>query len=470
MKSVKVILCSMILIFACSLSTYAKATDSNATDSNAIEENNIVLTVDETSGIYGSSLDEIFTGASKYSARPPVLSNVSISNSMNEIVFQGTLSCEGRVFSINSTGDLYKNEKTSNSGMHGNIILADMEDTEEVHFVQFRFDRRNSELLIIMQFIESRELLSFTISLNTNIFNNIDALSENIIDDEELENKIVELYSISRNLLDVDERTDVYRLKSSTFNSYTPMAIDEGNYTEWMNFFDDLSDGTVKLNDYPNDMASMFKGHGVSTDNEWNYPYATTSYSYQNGPDAYLTQVSFLDIVMQGYPIHSDKYELALQLKYREGAVVEYDSITDTLTVLYYNFGVRLTDVQVGIGELTNSFFINRKVSRRYEESGNLVRAFLALYAPADAALGVLEGLSMGTNQSASETEYFEENVDGQMVKYQGKIVKGIVASSEENSLTKPGHMLNVAGTMKPITSGSYTWKMEYVFTAQSYI
>lgn len=136
------------------------------------------------------------------------------------------------------------------------------------------------------------------------------------------------------------------------------------------------------------------------------------------------------------------------------------------LTVLYFDFGLSFDHVSVGIGDLTdNAFFINRIVSRKYLEEGNLVKAFITLYPPADSAVSVLEGLSDETNQPATEIRYFPDTLSAQLAKHNGKIIKGIVATSATDRLTLPGHLINIGGDAKYDPTKGFSWMWEYEFS-----
>lgn len=468
MKKILLAVSSLFLLLAAPFHSNAATA---ATGSNASIDANTLLFVNEASGLNGDTLNDLFSSSqTRASSGNPQLTDISLSVEDGLMVFESVLKYNSADIDLSTSGVLYKNEETDNSGIHSNLVFAEMDDTNGIHFVQFKFDKNRSELLIILQFTESKELLSFTIPLTTEDFNVFYNIEDNPISGKELEAKIASLYSISRNLIDTEDNTTVYEWTSPVCSTNSaPMP--RGTYNGWAGLFSDLEDGSAKLSNHPDVDADFFKGTGWQHDNAWNLPYMLKSYSTTNGPSEYLTQLTLLDVTAQHYQSTDDKYQLALQFQINSGTLVSYDVYTDMLTVLYYDFGLSLEDVQIGIGKLTdNAFFINRTVSRKYLESGNLVKTFVTLYPPAEIASSVLEGLSMGTNQPATEIQYFEQTFSDQLARYQGEIIKGIVATTESNELTLPGHLINIAGLAKydPSLGFSFTW--QYSFRCFSYI
>lgn len=460
MKKKILIAGTLFFIFSASMNAFA----SEENDNVSMDKGEMVLTIDSANGKCGESLSSLFEDVQLFeNSESPSLNNIEFFVSDGRLVFNATLRYSGEDVVLNTSGVLYKNKKTERSGVSDTLILAEMDDTQNFHFAQFRFDKISSALLIVLQDIETKELFSFSIPLSEEELEKIDNIEDSPISGSELDEKIVSLYSISHNLIDAETKTDVYQWQSP---EYTPGSFKSprASYNGWKELLTDLEDGTAKLGDHPNVNADFFKGNEWQYDNAWNLPYTVTAYSYVNGPE-YLTQFSLIDVTAQDYPVTSNKYFLALQFKVNDGVIVSYNPNTDILTLLYSDLGISFNNVKVGIGKLTNNaFFIDRTVSRRYVEEGNLVRAFVSLYPPADDILNVLEGLSWGTNQPATEVEYFESTYNNQMSRYEGKLVRGIVASSEENRLVLSDHLINVGGNLSydPLSSFSWYWAYSY--------
>lgn len=469
MKKTLFIVLSLFLLLVAPFHINAATT---ATDSNAsVDDTNTLLSVSEISGCSGDTLSDLFSNSqTRASSENPQLTDIRLSIADGQIVLKSILKYNNADIDLYTSGFLYKNKKTDNAGMHNNLVFAEMNDADGIHFVQFKFDKDKSELFIIIQLTKSKELLSFNVPLTTKIFNDFYNIEDNPISGRALEEKIASLYSVSGNLIDAENNVKEYEW-TSPICSTKDAPMPKGTYNGWANLFDDLKDGSAKLSDHPDVEADFFKGTGWQNDNAWNFPYMVMSYSATNGPSEYLTQFTLLDVTAQNYQASDDKYQLALQVKYNSGALVSYDVDTDMLSVLYYDFGLSFNDVYAGIGNLTNNaFFINRTVSRKYLESGNLVKAFVTLYPPAEIASSVLEGLSMGTNQPATEVEYFEQNYSDQLARYQGKIMKVIIATTESNRLTMPGHLINIGGTAKYDTTLGFSWIWQYKFICSPFI
>lgn len=467
MKKTLLFACSFLLAFVTSTNVFATATDTNAvtrTDADTL------IAIDDISGCSGNDLNSLFNGTpARTSSSSPQLTDIKISSSNGQITFDSTLKYSDIEIDVSSAGNLYKNEKTSNSGMYDDLILAEMTDINGIHFVQFRVDKNRSEILIVLQLTQSKELLSFNIPIDLNIFDNIYDIADNPLSGKDLEEKIVELYSISHNLIDAKSNSKKYHWASPVCTPQETPAP-RGTFNGWAELFRDLKDGSAKLSDHPDVEADFFKGTDWQDDNAWNIPYMVMSYSKPNGPGEYLTQFTLLDIVAQEQRLTNDTYKLVLQLQYNSGALVKYDEHTDILTVMYHDFGLSFDKASVGIGDLTdNAFFIDRTVSRRYLEEGNTVKAFITLYPPADSAISVLEGLSYETNQPATEIHYFPNTYSEQLAKYNGKLVKGIVATTGSNRLTMPGHLINISGTARYDPTKGFSWMLEYEFSCSNF-
>lgn len=202
-KKVCLTICSLFLVFTTSFHVLANTTDSSvpiSTDANTL------LSVTEISGYSGDDLASLFDGKTAGMAvDSPRLTDIKLSVANEQIVFASTLKYSDLDVDLYTTGDLYKNEKTVNSGMSENLVFAEMDDVEGIHFVQLKVDKDSSEIRIILQFVDSKKLLSFSIPIDTDTFDDIYNIRENPISGRELEKKIANLYSVSRNLVDANK-------------------------------------------------------------------------------------------------------------------------------------------------------------------------------------------------------------------------------------------------------------------------
>ncbi|AOY76029.1 hypothetical protein [Clostridium formicaceticum] len=145
--------------------------------------------------------------------------------------------------------------------------------------------------------------------------------------------------------------------------------------------------------------------------------------------------------------------------------IVSYDSYSDTLSVLYYGFGIEFKNYAVGINGLTDkAIFIDRSVNRAYKASGSIVRAAISVFGPADTIYSVFENLFPYTDQSINNKVYFDSTYNAQYERYDGKIIRGVVATTENNYLSSSGHFINVAGTIRYSTSTGTSWFFGYQY------
>lgn len=142
-------------------------------------------------------------------------------------------------------------------------------------------------------------------------------------------------------------------------------------------------------------------------------------------------------------------------LKFQQ-MIVSYDIYNDTLSVLYYGWGIRFQNFAIGINGLTNNgVIIDRSVNRAYESSGSIAHAAISVFSPLNTIVTVFENLMPYENHSINNKVYFDPTYSQQYSRYNGKVIRGIVASTENNNLTRSGHFINVAGTIRYNTSTS---------------
>ncbi|MEW8987265.1 MAG: hypothetical protein AB2401_09740, partial [Bacillus sp. (in: firmicutes)] len=129
------------------------------------------------------------------------------------------------------------------------------------------------------------------------------------------------------------------------------------------------------------------------------------------------------------------------------------------LSVLYYGWGIRFQNFAIGINGLTNNgVIIDRSVNRAYESSGSIVRAAISVFSPLNTIVTVFENLMPYENHSINNKVYFDPTYSQQYSRYNGKVIRGIVASTKNNNLTRSGHFINVAGTIRYNTSTGTSW------------
>lgn len=464
---------AMALLLMFGITTTALAEDSQARSSSNVEtattSTDVLLAVDEVSGASASSIESLF-GKNQNLSRgvAPKLSSIKLLYEDGKLVLQGALAYTSKIIDFVSSGDLYENEKTDNADTYGNLILGDMSDFYNVHFVQLKIDKDKSCIIIILQMNDTKQLMQFQIQIDSSIFDKLSHLQKKQLSGPALEKKLIELYSVADNLIDKDSSTNKVESISPSIStsSIQPMAT---SYIGWAILITDLNKlGSVILGDYANIDKSMFKGNGWRYDNQWgSIPYSFAAYSTPNGTDEYLTQYSLADIATQSYSGTGDLWYTNLQADYRDGMIVKYDSYLDTLSVLYYNWGLRLNNFGIGINGLTNNgIFISRSVNRTYESSGSIVRAAIAVFNPLDTIASVFEHLQPYENQDASNTRYFDPTYSQQYARYNGQVIRGVAANTENNFLTHVGHFINVAGTIKYNTSTGTSWQYGYTYNS----
>lgn len=218
-----------------------------------------LLTIDEIGGISASSIDSLFGENQRMNGgADPKSSNMTLAYEDGKLVLRGILTYGSKAIVLESSGDLYKNEKTENSETYGNLILGDMNDFGNIHFVQLRIDKEKSLISIILQMNDTKQLMQFQIPIDSGVFNKLYYSQENQLSGTDLEEKIINLYSVAGNLIDKDS-TVGERASNSPEVSTSDIQPLATTYSGWTTLINALNrNGSVKLSNYSNIDASMF--------------------------------------------------------------------------------------------------------------------------------------------------------------------------------------------------------------------
>lgn len=220
---------------------------------NTSVNTDIIFEADEVSGTSASSLDALFSkaevGVHSFAIENETkLTDIQTIFANETLVFKGILTKSGQQYVLESTGNIYKNEKTENAAIYDTLILTEMSDSENVHFVQLKIDKEKMCIGLILQMTDTKELIKFEFPIDDSLFDSIYNSHENLINGEELEKKIVKLYSVSRNLIDKQETFDEAELVSEEASISSITNSLKGTRYGWKTLIDDLNRyGTVKL-------------------------------------------------------------------------------------------------------------------------------------------------------------------------------------------------------------------------------
>lgn len=456
------------ILFITLISTFLFGITVSANDSTDQSQTNEIFSQEDIVGNTADALEELFD---KESTLDQVnLSYLSIRQSNSTYIIQGQLLYDNSSIDFESIGNFYKNEKTENSATFENLILGELEDSQNFHFVQLKFDRELNCVDLIMQFKDTKRLAQFSFPITENEFTQLYNNIVNNLEGVELEKKIVELYSASSNLINANTES----LESDIQSVQVDETVSTFSFSGWKKLITDLNEkGSVTLSNYSGIKASWFKGGGWNHENSWSTaPYSFSIYSTANGPDAYLSQFTMLDVTKQFYgsgtiDAVSSLKMARLQVNYLDGMVVRYDSITDKLSVMYYNYGLRFKNVKLGIRIIPpEAFFIDRKISGNYEHPGNVIRAAVALFGTADKIVSIFDYLKFHENQEIGKTTIFGQDPAEQCKKYD-EILHGIAADTENGALIKNGHNICLEGQIRYLNELIFEPICEYEYIAQ---
>jgi hypothetical protein len=435
-----------------------------------------------------SSANVLKSDLQEYNAsQKAYLTDLVLSHNAGNVEISGTLTLNGSSYLIDSVGDYYRNEPTEHSANADNLIFCEFEDTEEIHFVQFRIDKdvpqiaskhqsNDSLVTIILQLVDTENLVQLQQGIDASVFDELYELEPAVqLEGDELVSKIISLYSVRNNLMNVPDdsvKQESFELGSQGTEQISTIATASATHNGWKNLINALnSNGSVALSNYSSSIdTSFFTGGGWKYNNGWNngVGYSFSSYSVANGSSEYLVQFALLEHTTHSHTYNNaDIWNTGLQSEYYDGLVARYTPYDGQLTVLYYSWGLTLNNLELSINKLTNSaFFINRYVDCSYVISGNMVRAALVLVPYVSTIADVFEyALETETNQTAESTQLFPDTYAGQIQLYGGnKIIRGLYATTGSNSLKASDHFINMVGNIKYNTSNGTEWTYTYKY------
>ena len=235
--------------------------------------NNIgTIFVDEWFGTKATSLDALFHAYQTRGADEDVeMTNVKIAVEANQIKFSGTLLHNGRSLIIDTEGNICKNEPTERMVLCDTLILGEMADVNNIHFVQLRIDKDTTApfMSIVLEDTDTDELLYFQTAIDLALFDELYSISQNSLKGTALEEKFIKLYSVAANLTTPPSNRAQHYVTSEiqTTNDMEPLAT---SFAGWSKLIDDLkAQGSVKHSDYANIIdTSVFKGNGWTFDDK----------------------------------------------------------------------------------------------------------------------------------------------------------------------------------------------------------
>jgi len=414
-----------------------------------IKPSPIFFEVEEITGTSAFSVSDLFNDESTTHERSvksiPTLTDVEIYLEDGYLIFNSILTDENEAVDMNAYGTVYEMNL-------GGDLLADMTNhAEGIHIVQFRINENPTSILVVLQREDTEKLMQFNIYIEDYIYEEISNHVRNSLEGQEL----LDLLSIRNNLItplqDVDgtfEFTFDMEFDINETEQFGPIQP-RRTHSAWRTLLDRLNSGkTAKLSDYDID-ASFFKTEGWHYDVQFGtdipIPYATVIRTIKNGTGEFLIQISMLYYIFN----ISDCYtEVALQSEYHGGVIVKFDARTGILTP-HWQWGHNYTDVEIAIqvwGE--ENVFVNRSVNMEANAKAKVVRAALVLVPYANDIVDIFNYLSNSGNQTIGNTVMFDENFHIQSEKHNGKVIRGIHATTGNNRLNKAGHFINVMGNI----------------------
>lgn len=229
----------MVIICTAIMPAIAFAEEQGSNSLKAASET--ILTVDKLVGQSAASVDSLGSHSLKSNdVTAPQILDMTLSYEDGKLVLKGTLTYDGKTVPLESHGDFYKKEKTEHAATYGDLVLGEMSDCGNIHFVQLRIDKQEPKMSFFLQDKNSKQIFYFEMSINNDTFNQIYSLPNNQLSGTKLEEKIVHLYSVSGNLIDRPS-TEGEGGSSSPAVSTNDVKTLSTSYSGWKHLIDDLN-------------------------------------------------------------------------------------------------------------------------------------------------------------------------------------------------------------------------------------
>ena len=459
------IISSIMLTCLFTLNVQAKS------DFKPLNDSDSIITYNQSIGRSAQSTNELFSHYQNFNASQPILSDIKIAYMDGLLRFSGVLTYKEKTLFINTCGQMYRNEKTTNSGKYGNLILVDMEDSKEWHFVRFSIDKDSNQLSIILQNKSNRELLQFIIDISTDQYIELYNFCDNPIKGKDLEEKIIRMYNVSKNLIGSKNSSVNYtKLNDSSVGLNQQRVTSKASYSGYKSMMDKLKNNMkVDTSSLTNVDMGMFIGDGWQRDmnfengDELSYDFIT--YCVPNGPDRYLVQMSLSSIIKKQERLANNKVKEVIDYTYYDGMVVEYDTVIKEISVLYYDMGIMIRNLELAIGTNSeNAYFLNQKINGNCSGTGNpFLQAIGGWADPTDVVVSLFIALNNYESGEINRLRKFPETIEGQKEFNDGKLIQVIAVSSGSRKLERAGHNLYIEGDIlfSNYLQAYYSYKFE---------
>lgn len=185
-KKIKAIILTCFSIILFTFSSLTLSAKESTTDSSYL------FTFKQISGTSANNLNDLFSTVPTHT-KEPQLFDLQLYKQRDTYYLSGSLSCDNMYTSFNSDINLYKNSPTPNVALPNSLILGEVADSNDIHFVQFKLDATNSTMSLVIQLRDTKQLLYFIHSLDNNIFSSVSNSFQTTLCSEELEKKSSDL-------------------------------------------------------------------------------------------------------------------------------------------------------------------------------------------------------------------------------------------------------------------------------------
>ena len=243
-----------VFVFASSPEIDFKLSDTNTISTNLFN----VSEVSGTSVEIDTFLTEREPLLRRMSFEAPSISNLSLAYVGDRFLLTGTLSYDDITTNFESYGVFYEDSTIDKSVDGANFIVGDMDNFDNINFIQFILSKDRTELVIVLQRIDNGDIMRFEIPSVGDLFNVLFDMIENPVEGIELIDKLSSLRSLTSSLLEpVELLTSSHDFSSEDVSDpYVNMRRTRNN---WRIFIDDLNRrGSVRLSDYRNMINTSF--------------------------------------------------------------------------------------------------------------------------------------------------------------------------------------------------------------------
>lgn len=219
------------------------------------------------------------------------------------------------------------------------------------------------------------------------------------------------------------------------------------------------SNGTVSASNYSSAIKSIMMNTGWNNYTNPQAPaYFYYQYGYKNGAYLYEQEISLFDWTNTLPTSKTPRTQISL----RKGQVIEYNTLDNTYTLVYNDFGIALSNIQLeAYGCSGSNVFISRTVSGVFQQKDSSFSSIVSLIPYVNTVYSAWENIQSVAGPSGSTSQLgqillYDGTASLQKARYNGSVIRGIVGAFGSSQIAHEGQYCNLVGETSLAMSTAY--------------